>query len=331
MNAITLTASQIDELRKLWAFDEYAAGPPLVARSVYNRRFSKEFFTDAELSAIARQAGRKWAEVFETAGPVDTRTALTSGLGGGIETTFGPAGDSLDLTAVTAAEVGIPVVIYGTAGDAAPFTLEREVIALAETVVTTVRDDWQQILGAEALDELVSTVVIGATTGEGPIVTLTPEEPSVGIVDVIGAGAGVLAVDLEAEIAPPRIGHILGLEGFGADSGELLEAVTVDAQGPTEIPRHFHSIDRVLVGAVPEASTVSLFYRVAGSYEAQEMLFRAIQCEVFRVYINSDEYARALEDQAATVRAAWETRIETNERVLRSVTAGRAGYVSVSR
>lgn len=331
MNEITLTAAQLAEIRKLWVFDEYAAGPPVVSRSVYNRRFARNFFTNAELSELARKAGRRWAEVFALAGPVDTRTGLASGIGGGIETTFGPAGDSLDLTAVTAAEVGIPVVIYGTAGDAAPFTLEREVIALAETVVTTVRDDWQQILGAEALDELVSTVVIGATTGEGPIVTLTPEEPSVGLLGVVGAGSGVLAVDLEVEVDPPRIGHILGIEGFGADSGSLLELVVVDAQGPTEIPRHFHSVDRLLVGAVPDTSTVSLFYRTPGSYEAEEMLYRAIQTEAFRVYVDSDEYARALEDQAATVRAAWETRIEKNERILRSPSAGRAGSVSVSR
>jgi len=328
MNAITLTSAQIDELRKLWVFDEYDAGPPTVARSVYNRRFSREFFTDAELSAIARQTGRKWAEVFATAGPVDTREALVSWAGGGIGTDFGPAGDSLDLSAVTAAEAGIPVVIYGTAGEA-PYTLEREVIALAETLVTTVRDDWEQILGVEVLDELVSTVLIGATTGEGPIVTLEPGTASVGILDV--GETGVLTVDLEVEVDPPRIGYVLGFEGFGADSGALLEAYIVDAQGATEIPRHLHSIDRVLVGAVPEASTVSLYYRIAGSYEAQEMLFRAIQTEAFRIYVDSDEYARALEDQAATVRAAWETRIKNNEAALRSITTGRAGSVSVSR
>lgn len=330
MNEITLTAAQLSEIRKLWVFDEYEAGPPVVARSVYNRRFAREFFTDAELSELARKAGRRWAEVFALAGPVDTRTALAAGIGGGIETGPGGTGDSLDLSAVTAEEVGIPVVIYGTAGDS-PYTLEREIVELAETLVTTSRDDWQQILAVEALDDLVSDVVIGATTGEGALLTLTPAVPSVGFLDVVGAGAGVLAVDLEVEIAPPRVGYVLGLDGFGADSAALLAQVTVDAQNPTEIPRHFHSVDRLLVGAVPEASTVSLYYRVPGSYEAEEMLYRAIQTEAFRVYIDSDEYARALEDQAATVRAAWETRIEKNERALRSPTAGRAGSVSVSR
>ena len=164
-----LTAAQLAELRARWVFDEYAAGPPVIAYSVFNRRYARGFFSDDDIEAIARQAARRWGRVIADASPrPTTRASVVSGLGGGFGT--GPGGAALLLSQVTADEDGIPVIIYGTVSD----VIQYEVIALSSSsVVTTTRTDWDQLLGAEAKDTLVSDVEIYKSGGSA-LATLTP-------------------------------------------------------------------------------------------------------------------------------------------------------------
>lgn len=330
MSSINLTSAQLAELRARWVYDSYAAGPPVVALSSYNRRFGAQFFTDDDLKEIAAQAARRWAESIAEAGPVPGATEITSGLGGGISA--GPSGAAVQLAQAGASDNGIPVVIYGSAGPEAPYTLETETVyASASGAVQTSRDDWQQILGVAAEDDLTADLEIQTLAGAA-LTTLTPAVPSVGIVELTAAESmGVYGKDLAITVDAPRSGQQVGLVGADAAINDLRVLLSLDVPGPTDIPRTYHILDMILTGPIADDATVALVYRDPGSYEAQEMLFKAIQVECFRAYLASDQYTRALETQVEAVHKQWQTRIDRNLRDLGASTERRAGWVSISR
>jgi len=331
MITVTLTAEQLAELRAFWIYDEYSAGPPVVARSMFNRRYTEQFFTDAELQLIARRVYRRWGEVLAEAGPLGELTALGTSTGDAIGA--GPTGSAVVLSQAATADDAQPVIVYGSAGAGAPYTLEYEIVSLSkDAAVTTDRDDWQQILGAEALDEISADVTVTPSAGGSALLTLTAAAPSAGIWELDeDQGQQALGADLWLAVDHPRAGYTLGLIGSAGDGSELGKLITLNAHTPTGVPRDLQELRLVLLGTVPVTTAATLYTQDQGAHEAHDMVYRAIQTEAFRAYLGSDRYARALEDQAASVRQGWETRITNNLKTLRSLNEGRAGSVAILR
>jgi hypothetical protein len=331
MSDVTLSAAQIAELRSRWVYDEYTVGPPVVARSVYNRRYSAAFFTDTEIKALARRAVRRWGAVLSEAGPLSTVTELLSGDGGGFGT--GPGNKALVVAQAAVADDGVTVILYGSAGAATPYTLEYEVVTLSKNAaVTTTRTNWRQLLGVWAQEALTADVAITPNGGGDAIATITVAAPEQGLIEVQATyGAEVMGSDLLLDVDPRSVGAVIGVSGIGLDSQIRAELVTVLAHRQTPIPAVFHQVEMLLVGSVPATSTVSLLEQGLGTFESEENLFRGVQVLAFEAYLGSDQYTRALEDQASAVHQAWQTRIDRDLRLLDGRTGGRSAYVSVER
>jgi hypothetical protein len=331
-----LGASQLAELRARWVFDfvDDTSTPP-VYLSIYNKRFSKQFFADPDLQVMARRARKRWGgAIGDGVAEAYSEVIHTSGGGG-----FGAQPDNRAITAVSSdpTDVGMEVTLYGTTHGTS-IVVKETVTLNGTTPVATVKADWGTLLAAvnvvtpyDTVGTLTPRGTVSISTADGRLITtLDSVTTSRGfqtagrliaglpITAMVGSvipevGLKVYDDDIAAQ-ADAATSAEIGLVGVGPDGAELFDSMAlsgIDAVGPSKT---FARLDAVLTGAVAEGLTITLLARDIGPYEGEEVLFAGIQVLAFETYLGSDEYAAALEDttRADQVRKAWETRIQSD-------------------
>jgi len=349
-----LTATQLAELRARWVFDRVdgTASPP-VYLSIYNKRFSKQFFADADLQVMARRARKRWgAAIGDGVSEAYSEVIHTSG-GGGFAAQ--PDNQAISLVSSDPTDVGMEVTLYGTTYGTAAVVKETMTLNGATPVVTS-KTDWGTLLAAVNVITPYDPVgvitpkgtVSISTAGGQPITTLDSVTTSRGfqtagrliaglpITAMVGSvipevGLKVYDDEITAQADAASTAQV-GLLGVGPDGAELLDSMALSGIVPVGPSKAFARLDAVLTGAVGEDLTITLLARDVGPYEGEELLLAGIQVLAFETYLGSDEYAAALEDttRADQVRKGWETRIQSDLKKLAPADQ-RAGFADIVR
>jgi hypothetical protein len=350
-----LSATQIAELRGRWVFDLVdVTVDPAVYKSIYNKRYSKQFFVDADLQVMARRARKRWGEAIGDGVPIAYTLVIHTAGGAGFAAR--PNNAAVTLVSSDARDAGVQVTIYGTTHGVAEVCKET-VTLQGSTPVVTLKNNWDILLAVvntvALYDTILGVVPYGTVTisaGSPPvtITTLDSAHTSRGwnIAGMLVAGLPITAIvggmvpevglrvyddDVTVQADVGSTGSV-GFVGIGPDGMPLLDFATLSGSTrmPTSTP--FARLDATLTGDVAEGTRITVLARDLGPYEGEEVLFAGIQVLAFGAYLGSDEYAAALEDstRADQVRKAWETRIESDMKTLKPGSQ-RAGSVGIAR
>ncbi len=347
-----LSTSQIAELRARWIFDRIdLTVTPAVYTSIYNKRFSKQFFADADLQVMARRARKRWGEAIGDGVAQAYSEVIHTSAGGGFAAQ--PDNQAVSLVSSDPADVGLQVSIYGTTHGTSTVVTETVTLTGA-TPALTVKTDWGDILAVvntvspyDTVGTVIPAGTVSISTADGHLITaldaattsrgfetageLVAGMPLAAVVGslVTEVGLQVYDDDITAQADAGTTAPI-GLVGVGPDGAELLDSLVLSGITPAGPPKAFARLDAVLTGAVAANLTVTLLARDLGPYEGEELLFAAVQVLAFEAYLACDAYGAALEDKADAVRRGWETRIASDMKKLQPE-GRRSGAVEIRR
>jgi hypothetical protein len=349
-----LSTAQLAELRARWVFDRVdAAAVPPVYLSVYNKRFSRQFFADADLQVMARRARKRWGGAIGDGVAQSYAEVIHSSGGGGFAAQ--PENQAIAVVSSEPADVGMQVTLYGTTYGTG-IVVKETVTLNGATPVSTVKTDWGTLLAA--VNVVTPYDVVGTITPAGTVSISTADGHLITTLDSVSTSRGfqtagqlIAGLPITAMVGSviPEVGlkvydddvtvqadagttAEVGFVGIGPDGAELLGSITLRGIEPVVPGVGLARLDAVLTGAVAEGLTVTVLARDIGPYEGEEVLFAGIQVLAFETYLGSDEYASALEDttRADQVRKAWETRIQSDLKKL-APRNQRGGFADIVR